>query len=380
MKTAVVIGAGPAGLSAALGLLRAGVRAHVLDQRVHGQSRVCGGYLNAEACRHLRWLGAMDEIKKEASAVAMVSLTTPKTESLHRASFDGGETLGLSRDRLEDILADRVRANGGTVEFGSRVTAIQKAGDTWKINFRSGNSNHEINSDVLISAAGRFANTEAGGLGTPKFAAANEGGWYGWNAMFRHVNHNEGSLSLHFYNRGYIGLLALKDGLTNACGLVYLPKKDRLSIETLYETATWEQPRFRRLMEKSARITDWKGVGPLPFGKKLTPNDDTLSVGDAAAVGDPFMGEGIGRALGAGPMLHRLITENAESKRLGKTYYAIWNQTYGARFRLGWWLRQSLYNRPFAPPVLNFLVGHPFWLERAMPHFQSGYKDCKKTV
>ena len=45
--TAIVVGAGPAGLSASIGLARAGFSVRVLEQRKEWQKRVCGSFLSS---------------------------------------------------------------------------------------------------------------------------------------------------------------------------------------------------------------------------------------------------------------------------------------------------------------------------------------------
>lgn len=60
LKKAVVVGAGPAGASAAIGLLRAGYNVQILEQRTHWTGRVCGTFLFPNSIPTLTWLGIWD--------------------------------------------------------------------------------------------------------------------------------------------------------------------------------------------------------------------------------------------------------------------------------------------------------------------------------
>ncbi|MBE3073085.1 MAG: FAD-dependent monooxygenase, partial [Acidobacteria bacterium] len=56
---AIVVGAGPAGLSAALALAQSDIRVTLLEQHAAWPGRVCGGFLNPEGVRHLQALGSL---------------------------------------------------------------------------------------------------------------------------------------------------------------------------------------------------------------------------------------------------------------------------------------------------------------------------------
>ena len=66
-----VIGAGPAGLSAAIGLTRAGYRVNVTEQRLRWTGRVCGCFLSPEASRHLQWLDVLRDVEAVAVPVSV---------------------------------------------------------------------------------------------------------------------------------------------------------------------------------------------------------------------------------------------------------------------------------------------------------------------
>jgi flavin-dependent dehydrogenase len=137
--------------------------------------------------------------------------------------------------------------------------------------------------------------------------------------------------------------------------------------------ARTQNPAFDALMGGARRETPWQGAGPLPFSRGLRRSDGPLRAGDAAAVGDPFMGEGIGRALSAGPMIHAALQAAGPGPGLLLAYESLWRKAYGARLRLGWALRTILNWPALSGPLLTRLLRHPDLAGRLPPLFHGGF-------
>lgn len=324
-KRAIIVGAGPAGASAAIGLRRSGFDVIVYEQRIKWAERVCGSFLNSEAVCHLKWLN----VDLTGAAVGACRLTTSAgTET----DVDlKGEGLAVPRYQLETALLKRVEIEGGEIQAGSRVRNAR-----------------DIEADLIVAAGGRFA------LADPARTMGGQG-WYGWNARFRGLPHHPGELSLHFYPGGYVGTLTFEDGTSNVSGLTYRTDKSPVSWGRTVEDARSKQIFLDRLLSRSERISDWKGIGPLPYSAVMKSADGILPVGDAAAVGDPFLGEGIGRALGAGAMLYD-VGRSARKDFLTE-YARLWKNAYERRLWFGALARTVIRNGLFYRPILQTLIG-----------------------
>ena len=128
---------------------------------------------------------------------------------------------------------------------------------------------------------------------------------------------------------------------------------------------------FDRLMQNATPLSEWRGVGPLPYTRTPRRVADVILAGDAAGVGDPFMGEGIGRALGTGPLIQAALRQAPEIADFPATYASLWESFYGARFQLGWKARLLL-DRPWLAFLFVDCLLRPRLIERAAEVFHRG--------
>jgi menaquinone-9 beta-reductase len=330
-RRAVVIGAGPAGLSSALSLARAGWQVQLRERLRKPGPRLCGSFLGPEALRHLETFGLMDAVRRAGGVpVRRARIFNDKGRETNRPLSPAG--MALPRETLESILGEAAEKAGVDMRWGEPSSVVlPPAGG------------------IGVLAAGRFAGEHPPAAGR---------GWYGWNAAFDKVLAEPGEISLHFHPGGYVGMLTFPDGKTNVCGLRW--KKAGGPWEDVFEDSLDRLPSFKKRLAAAERRSDWRGVGPLPHALSMrrTP-DGVFPVGDAAAVGDPFFGEGIGRALGAGPMLLSALAaaDPAESHR------RLWRRAYGRRLFWGALLRHALNRRPLLDLALWGAGRLPFPLE-----------------
>lgn len=343
-----------------MALLGGGFDVELFERRPDFSPRVCGTFLDGEALRHLDALGLGERVRGESVSVPRVVATFPPDRSRSVDLPEAGAA--LPRPRLEEILIDEIRRRGGRVSMGVRVSPGDGA-RTLRLEGSAVGAGPTRNreADLVLWADGRFSTGPA--PGGP--------GHYGWNAEFDGVAQRPGDLSLHFAARGYVGVVTHRDGTSNICGL-YRRNNEPLDWETVFQHTRDTAPAFARLTARARRRGPWRGVGPLPFSRGLRPPDGVFRVGDAGAVGDPFMGEGIGRALATGALLRAALRE-VDDRPLVERYRALWSASYGGRFAFGLWARRLLLNHRLTPWTLRPLLS-PVVLPRLLSLFHRGYR------
>lgn len=365
MPDAVIVGAGPAGLSAALALRRFGFAVSVIEQHPFPPPRVCGAFINPEGAGYLAALGLGDEIVR-AGAVPVVEsrLSWAGGREVDVSILRGGRAgLALPRPALERVMADAFQAMGGNVEWGRRATGFTRTRRGWTLDVVEGKQRVPVEARLLVIADGRFSTLSGRPLRKTR------AGWFGWNATFDGVAQAPGALSLHFHRGGYVGVLTFADGLSNVCGLVELDARRTARWEEVLGAAVRELPPLARLLRAATRVDAFRGVGPLPFSTGMSEAPGVVLAGDAAAVGDPYMGEGISRALGTGPALQAALEQEprlAATDAAFEAYNRVWRSRYSPRLRLGSVSRWLIGHPRLAAPLVGHVVSRPRLLQRVL--------------
>jgi menaquinone-9 beta-reductase len=358
MTDALVVGAGPAGLSAAIALRGAGAEVIVLEQHPSPPPRVCGAFINPEGTGHLEALGVMRRLLDIGAVPVTEARVTWPGRGDARVPIVRGDRAGLAvpRPALEQVMAEHLATLGGAVQWGARASRVDRQMDGWSVELVSGVVRRSLTAPCLVVADGRFSSLS--GRQTRKSRV----GWFGWNAPFTGIDQPPGALSLHFGRDGYVGLLTFGDGVTNVCGLTRSDGTSPLRWEEILAVAVSEQVALAHLLRSATRVEGFRGVGPLPFSRAMWPGPGPLLAGDAAAVGDPYMGEGISRALGTGPALSAAMAlggPGAPPHAMVDRYNKVWQGRYQPRLWLGTAARW-LFDRPrLAAPLLGQIVSRP---------------------
>ncbi|MDZ7637044.1 MAG: FAD-dependent oxidoreductase [Bryobacterales bacterium] len=194
MKSIAVIGAGPAGATAAEQLARAGHRVHLLDEKLAWE-KPCGGGITYKAYERYPYLQANSTPRRDVS-VCELQATGAKAFrfELNRP------VLIYSRRDLNAMLIERAAAAGASVEK-VRITGAERLSSGWRLGTAKGN----IDADSMIVATG--ARNPLRNFGTE---------WDGRNTMLAmgyYIPGNLESVVIRFFPwlQGYIWLFPRGD-------------------------------------------------------------------------------------------------------------------------------------------------------------------------
>lgn len=303
---ALIIGAGPAGLAAALTLARSGSSHLVIERaRVTGDA-LCGGFVSWRTLDALRLLGI------EADCLNTLGVETFRlfaggasaSVAMHRPA------LAVSRHRLDSLLLARAEAAGCPIERGVAVRAVDTA-----VRLAGGS---EIAADAVFLASGKH---DVRGMARSADACGDDPALglrlrlptsAGLTALVGRA------IEMHLFERGYAGVVLQEDGSANLCMAV---RRSRLSgcgsPAALLRVLGRESPALGERLAYAGTLDHARidAIANVPYGWRARVGTEGLfRLGDQAGVIDSLAGEGIGIALVSGISAARAFTHGgAES-------------------------------------------------------------------
>ncbi len=292
MQGPLILGGGPAGAAAAIGLARAGLRPLVLERTAEPQNALCGGFLSWSTARRLLALG-VDPAALGAHPVDRVRLFARSRSTEARLPQ---RCWSLSRRVLDHAMLARAEAEGAEVRRGVRVSSLNRDG---MIELAGGEM---LEASAVVLATGKH---DLRGARRPAMSDDPAVGlrWRlsGTAALQAMVEH---AVELHLFAGGYAGLAIQEDGSANLCMAV---KRSVLSAaggdpSALLERLADENPALaQRIAAAGSQPGAAQAVANVPYGLLLVqPAGQALRVGDQAAVIPSLAGEGIAIALASG--------------------------------------------------------------------------------
>jgi geranylgeranyl reductase family protein len=300
-----IIGAGPAGSSAAIQLAAKGYSVALLDKEQFPREKLCGDFLNPVNWPMLR------ELKVERAVLARPH---EKISIFRFTSFSGEEAeiplpadrdeavvgLGLRRFDLDYVLLERAKSLGVTVLDGWKPKELERQPDGWILKADESDVFGELGARMLIGADGRNSWVAHHlGLADP---AAMQGRSVGFQFRLKCTNRSTGKVEIHLFPGGYAGVVGL-DGDTVTLGLAI--EKHRLfdgrPEQSLLKSILPQNPWLKEMLW-SGTVSEMRSTYPVYFRPRRAHSDGVLLVGDAARVSEPVTGEGIYFALKSGEL------------------------------------------------------------------------------
>jgi geranylgeranyl reductase family protein len=301
-----VVGAGPAGSTAALELARRGVSVALLERERLPRYKTCGGGLVERARRRLE-VDVSDLVERSCERVVLGLLPGRRQIEVHRA---GGVVHMTMRSALDQRLTDAARSAGATVVDGCEVESLREGAEHVRLDTSLG------------SIAARFV-VAADGVSSRVARAA------GWPAIAELAPALECEVEVSPADFERLGGAARFDLGLPAGGYAWVfPKRAHLSMGVVSLRRgparldeAFEQYLAHLAITQPVRIErhGWPiPLAPRPGG---LARGRVLLAGDAAGLADPLTGEGIGPALACGRAAGRAIAESAlDPTRAGRAY------------------------------------------------------------
>lgn len=312
----IVIGAGPAGATAATLLARAGSTVALVDKAEFPRDKCCGDGLTTLALRELEALGLDPASVPNWCNVDAAWLRSPSgREVCVPLPSSGKDSIGIyaattPRRELDAALVDLARAAGADLRFGHAVTNVTQRPDGVVVDVGVDERASSVRARYVIAADGMWSPTR-------KLLGHAEPGYLGeWHAFRQYARNVTGPAAHRLYVwfeadllPGYAWSFPLPGGRANVgFGVQRDGKRTGKDMAALWEDLL-QRPHIvdalGSAVEMEGRHTAW----PIPAGidRATLADGRVLFVGDAAMATDTMTGEGIGQAVLTGRLAAEAI-------------------------------------------------------------------------
>jgi geranylgeranyl reductase family protein len=309
---ALVVGAGPAGVAAAIALRRAGREVVVIDKATFPRDKCCGDGLTTLALRELEHLGFEPATVPSFTTVDTVVLRSPSGRSVD-VPLPRGQGLYAAvtpRVELDAALVDLATASGVKVHQGHGVAAVTGASDDGTSITVDVDGIGPITAGHVVAADGMWSPTR-------KHLGLHEDGYLGeWHAIRQYVSGVTGPardrLIVWFdadFLPGYAWSFPLPDGRANVgFGILRRAGRPTKEMKAVW-AAFFDRPHVAEALGPDATPENRHLAWPIParVDKARLAHGRVLFVGDAAGATDVMTGEGIGQALLTGRLAAEAI-------------------------------------------------------------------------
>jgi len=294
----VVVGAGPAGSTAAYLLAKKGFRVLLLDRASFPREKTCGDALIPDSIHALGRLGVLPEVRRLARRVSEAVIFSPSQIEVPVR----GEYLTLKRRTLDAVLARHAARSGATFCRGQVRGIEAEGGGPIRLAVEETDAPLKARFAVLATGSDVTLLARLGMLTRPRPSAI---------ALRSYVRSAVDLDRLIIsYDRsitpGYAWIFPLGGGEYNVgCGVFYRKKDhERLNLREMFNRFLAEFPPARGLMRNASSMTPLRGA-PLRCslsGAHVLGGNRVVAVGEAMGATFPLTGEGIGKAMETGEL------------------------------------------------------------------------------
>lgn len=376
----VIIGAGPAGISASSFLSKYKIKHAILDRASFPRDKICGDAISGKVTSLLRDLDpALEQHIADRSSEYTPSwgvlFSAPDSTEVsvpfkHKPSeTDNSPGYIVKRFEFDQLLFERLDKEYASFFPEHKVSDVQIT-DKEAVVMANNKSFH---CSLVLGADG------TNGIVSKKYADHQvDKSHYcaGLRAYYHGITglSDEGYIELHFVKEslpGYFWIFPLPNGEANV-GIGMLSEyisKHKVDLKKLMQEVI-ESDKFKerfRNAELKSKILGW-GL-PLGSKKRQLQGKRFMLLGDAASLIDPFTGEGIGNAMISGRIAAQTIREAISDQGLDQSIL----QTYESK------IYKKLWGELRLSRVMQKLIRYP-WLFNWMIRKIKANDELRKTI
>jgi geranylgeranyl reductase family protein len=301
----LVVGAGPAGATAAFHLARAGHSVLLLDRKAFPRDKTCADGLIPDALGCLGRMGLLEEVRRRGHSCSALSIFSPSRIEVRI----GGDFVGLRRRELDALVAGRAAEAGAAFAVGeAKAIRVDTSGDV--LCAVSGAAT-ALRARTAVLATGARADLAAAlGMLEQARPSALAGRCYVRSPapIDRLMVSCDRSII-----PGYGWIFPMGGGLFNVgCGIFFRGRAEaKADLRAVFRTFTRRFPPARDLVSRGQVVGPFRGAmlrAGLRGARRLGAGR-VLAAGETAGTTFPFTGEGIGKAMESGELAARVLSE-----------------------------------------------------------------------
>jgi len=326
-----IIGAGPAGLTAALALGKKGIPCLLIDKHHFPREKICGDGLSGKVVSTLNkinpdYVRDLDRMNFVTGSHA-VRFFSPAVKMMELSFQPGIPSLPpgfiCKRFAFDNFLLKKaLEIPEISFHSGIQVDKITRKNGTVSIEDKAGKK--VIKTRLVLFAAGADRSLTA--QLTPSYPEGFEEG-IGVRGYFNNVigSDEQYAIEIHFLKEllpWYLWIFPFEDGSANV-GLALpesLAKKNPLSLKELLFHLIKKYPHLEKRFAASS-LNGKIEAKRLPYynGHFTIAGDNYMLLGDAARLIDPFTGEGIGNAMASGNIAAEIAARCLKTQNFNNT-------------------------------------------------------------
>ena len=344
---AIVIGAGPAGSTAALLLARAGWSVAIVEKSSFPRRKVCGEFISATSMPLLHELGVLDdflhragpEVRRVGLFAKDATLAAPMPQPAN-AIAERGRALG--REHLDGLLLQAAQSVGVEVWQPWKVNALRRAGHDTVCTIEVAEKSDELVAPLVIAAHGSWEN---GSLPTQVAVPHRPADLLGFKAHFMNSDLPADLMPLLAFPGGYGGMVHTDGGRVSLSCCIRRDTlqqcrsvlRNRRAAEAALDHIQSSCTGVRHALKRATLDQVWLSAGPIRPGIRDRYADGIFRIGNCAGEAHPIVAEGISMAMQSAVLLCRLLivgkAAGHEPAEIGSRYATEWDHLFAPRIR-----------------------------------------------
>jgi len=335
----IVVGAGPAGTSAALHGSRLGLKTLLLDKKTFPREKSCGDALSSASLACLEELGLLEELLRESFVkVSEISYFSPSGNSVTVPLLKLDKSLPVTgvicrRVILDDLLFQAAKKEVEVIDWCAVKEVIIEDGRAVGVKAELGGGREcEFRARAVVGADGANS-VVARRMGVKQYPEHRS---VAAQAYYRLVTGTMGMLEIHFVEEvlpGFVWIYPTESGMTNvglSLPLTSLKQKAFRPRKTLESVI--RSPLLRERFAFAERMGEIEvSIIPLGHTMRQVHGEGFMLAGDAAGLIHPCSSEGVSGALISGELAAKVLAEameNNDFSRKGLSRYPqlLWNR------------------------------------------------------